>query len=37
MSVGLAEGIATPSSFFIMIPRDGSTLTALTPTAAPSP
>ena len=23
MSVGLAEGIATPSSFFVMIPRDG--------------
>ena len=23
MSVGLADGIATPSSFFIMVPRDG--------------
>ena len=26
MSVGLAEGIATPSSFFIMIPRSGEAL-----------
>ena len=26
MSVGLAEGIATPSSFFIMVPHDGEPL-----------
>ena len=26
MSVGLAEGIATPSSFFIMVPREGEPL-----------
>ena len=26
MSVGLAQGIATPSSFFIMVPRDGEPL-----------
>ncbi len=26
MSVGLADGIATPSSFFIMVPRDGEPL-----------
>ena len=26
MSVGLADGIATPSSFFIMVPKDGAPL-----------
>ena len=26
MSVGLADGIATPSSFFVMVPRDGEPL-----------
>ncbi len=26
MSVGLAEGIATPSSFFVMVPREGEPL-----------